>query len=760
MLAMSGKWDYFLMRISQFLFSVFFLFAPFFFTPLTFSGVIFDKWMLVYGITLTCFGVWLFRGILNGALVVRRSSVDFFIVLFLCIAALSAFFSVDVRTSVLGYLGDPSGGIVSFFALALFYFVFISSLKDMKEMSWYVTCLFISFGIVMVYSALQLFGIFLLPWSFTHTNSFNPVGGVLDLGILASLSIPFFVGFIGGRRGLVWVVFGMLFSLCALVILVSINALVLWVSVMIGTGLLSALVISRRVIFENTRFVFGLSLFFFIGAIFFLAVHGVGVGTIGGLPTIVNLSHQSSLEIVSKVLGERLWLGMGPSTFFYSFSKFRPLEINLGPLWDLRFDKASNLWFDMLGNLGIFGVIGFAALMCVGFLLFRRGARDLGKNFDMHYVGLSVTFFVFLLNTFLGVMNGGLVLIGFFCALLIAGYLFLENEGLSLKRQFSFRFDPQHSLVLSFFVVGGVAFFAFLFVFFVRIFVADIYMKRALIAPSFERAIVALDRAIAFAPWQTTYVANLAGAYLDFAAREAGGENADALRFQQASSLAIESARRVADMAPLDVHSWSRMGMLYRKLGAFVEGPYKLASASYERALVLEPNNPGFFVELARIARFEADLVNGGEEKNKFLNSAREFYEKALTLKPDYVEAYVGLAMLAEESGDSDDAVLYGERALGFAPRDTNIMLQLAGFYYNAALSRGGDLGLLRSAELVLNRVIVENPSSVDSYLLLGAVYVRSGDGEKGKMFHEKALSLVGEEERKSVEEKIRRLQR
>jgi|GEM_PF-2226032 len=751
--------DYFFDRVLRKIFAFTFFLVPIFFTPWTFSGLLFEKWMLFYVLTIVCLGVWLWRGVMLGSLSIRRSAIDFFIVVFLIATTFSTFKGTDVWTSLLGYQGDPSGGLLSFIALAVFYFIFTASVQSFKELERYAISFFFSIGLMVVYSLFQVFGIFLLPWQFTRTIGFNPIGGILDLGIFASLSIPFFAMIAGSRRNNFFSFCAVLFSVCALMILIIVDARFVWGSLVAGLALLLVLLLSRRIVLENKKISFLIASGAFVVAFFFFAVQGLGFSLNSGLPTIVSLNYQSSFEIAKHVLRERLWLGTGPDMFSYAFTSFRPAGLNNTGLFDFQFSKASNMWIDVLTSLGVIGFFSFIMLFFLSFLFLVKGlSHDAEEPCGGVCAGVLAVLSVFFISTFFGVTNGGVILVIALFVFLGSGYVFLKYAPFSHEKKISFRFAPQHSLSLSFVVVSSAAVVVFLLVFWIRMAAADVYARRALHATSYEAGISKLSRAIILVPWQSAYVSGASQLYLNFAFQEALKDKPDSIRFQQLASLAIESAQRVTAMTPRNVSAWVWLGTVYERLGRFVQGPYQLAVLSYEKASSLEPGNPKFFNLIANAYRLKAEAGRDEAVKNTNLDKAEESYKKALSLKSNYADAYLGLALLKQNKKAWDEAIRYGEQAFSVSSYNEEIMINLANIYYSAGVYRDNDPELFHSARIVLDRVVALNPGSFNAYLLLGSLFSRIGDSSTGISYYEKALGFANSVQKSDIEARIKSL--
>ncbi len=86
---------------------------PLFFLPFSFEAFEFNKQYLLFFLTSLAFFVWLAKMILiDKEIRFRRSPLDIFVLAFLFMAILSAVFSVDRSSSLFGFYGRFSGGLI------------------------------------------------------------------------------------------------------------------------------------------------------------------------------------------------------------------------------------------------------------------------------------------------------------------------------------------------------------------------------------------------------------------------------------------------------------------------------------------------------------------------------------------------------------------------------------------------------------------------------------------------------------------------
>lgn len=109
---------------------------------------------------------------------------------------------------------------------------------------------------------------------------------------------------------------------------------------------------------------------------------------------------------------------------------------------------------------------------------------------------------------------------------------------------------------------------------------------------------------------------------------------------------AINASRQAVIFAPESSLNWRNLGQVYRNLIGVGQDAEQFAIASYNQAIALEPNNPALRIELGGIyyQLQEFDL-------------AQNQFQVAVSLKPDYANAYYNLGHALEEKGQLPSAL-------------------------------------------------------------------------------------------------------
>jgi eukaryotic-like serine/threonine-protein kinase len=123
----------------------------------------------------------------------------------------------------------------------------------------------------------------------------------------------------------------------------------------------------------------------------------------------------------------------------------------------------------------------------------------------------------------------------------------------------------------------------------------------------------------------------------------------------------------------------------------------------------------------ARFAAANADLATAyvfkyrNTKDKHWLDSAKQFSSRALSLNDSLAPAHLAQAMILQESGDLESAISEYNRALRLDPADDEIIRRLA-LAYDVA-------GSVLKAESLIKDSIRRNPSDWVNYLSLGALY-------------------------------------
>ncbi len=135
------------------------------------------------------------------------------------------------------------------------------------------------------------------------------------------------------------------------------------------------------------------------------------------------------------------------------------------------------------------------------------------------------------------------------------------------------------------------------------------------------------------------------------------------------------------------------------------------AAAQFRAATQVDPALPDPYKALG-------DLFMSSPRR--LYDQAIEAYQRALSLRPHYAEAHVGLGDAKAAKGDHEGAIGHYQRALAFDPLNPRVHFSLGKIYYN-------EKGLYYEAVGAYKKAIELDPYFLDARMGLGEIYEEKG---------------------------------
>lgn len=134
---------------------------------------------------------------------------------------------------------------------------------------------------------------------------------------------------------------------------------------------------------------------------------------------------------------------------------------------------------------------------------------------------------------------------------------------------------------------------------------------------------------------------------------------------------AIENSTKSIASNPTNYKSYINRGLIYEySMLLDKEGGYKEARTNYEKAAELNPSNPEIYTMIANLENYYGNAT-----------SSLQFAGRSITVKPNYTNGYIQLALIFKNLGDNAKVVEALEYALASSPTDVNIAKALADVY-------------------------------------------------------------------------------
>jgi len=713
---------------------------PLFFLPFSYEAFEFNKQYLLFFLISLSVLAWLAKMVLvDKELRFRTSPLDVFVLVFLAAAVLSAVFSVDKSSSLFGFYGRFSDGMIGLLSLAAFYFLITNNAGVGKDatsgtIDKIIKVFLFSVSLVVLSGYFSIFGVWLklngilsLPPIMLQTF-FNTTSGSMEgLAVFLAVVSVFLIGRILVSAGKSRNVVNYLLVIAIFPLLAIIDFNPAWLTIFLSLILFLAVVLRKRTFKEDINKLL-LPILFIVLSLVFLFINASdmqGAVLKYYLPQEQVLQQGTSWSVALKSATENVksaFLGSGPGTFHYGFAKFRPLELNQKDFWQFRFDRSGSHLAEVLGTTGFIGLLSYVALLAI-FLFISYHFLQRNKNgipLLMAFLALLVGQFVYHQNTVLA-----------FSFWLVLGLTAVNWQKTAKEKTISFKDFPELSLIFSILLIILVLLAAFAYFFAGRFYVADAYYRNYLESERIEK----LEKAANLNPGQPQYKLIAARDHLNKLIIE-GQKPADqmdqnavlnniysALTYLKGGLINGVSVKGAVELSPNRAAIWETLGVIYRTIQGTAEGASEWAVNSFEKAIDLEPTNPVLHTELGKIY-----LSMGDSAK------AKEKFDKAKELKPDYTDASIQLSLLYESQGDLTEAVRQMEDLAKLEPYDTDVLFQLGRLYLND--------GRTDEAIFLLESIIKAFPNHSNSLYSLGLAYQNMGQKEKAMAYFEKVLEL------------------
>lgn len=352
-------------------------------------------------------------------------------------------------------------------------------------------------------------------------------------------------------------------------------------------------------------------------------VSGVGVTVwqfIPRIPTaVIPLPAALAVAIHAARTLKGALVGVGVENFVSAYTMGKPLSLTTTPLWNVRFGVNADFF---LHEMTIYGLTGLAAAIIFAWQAVKRKSAASWVCF----VGL------FIVPPTLTLLTLGAIVI------------VLSGSGSHIATK---PIRPWLRMVLA-----GVCLLAAAFGLYAtgRAYLAETEYFKALTAAQKNKGTDTYNLhalAISNNPFVTRYHMTFSQVNLSLANSVAAGAKNDQSR-QAASQLiqqSIAQAKVAVTLSPESITAWENLGSVYQALMNVAQGGDTWAAASYQKAISFDPTNPVLALNLGIVLVHE-----------KKYDDAVTAFNRAITLRPDFANAYYNLANGYLLKGDFIDA--------------------------------------------------------------------------------------------------------
>lgn len=682
------------------LFHFLLLATPFVFTWVNEELFEFNKMLFVYGVTIMIVGAWIMRMFSEKRLVIRRTSLDLPIFLFLASQILSTLFSIHPRTSVFGYYTRFNGGLLSTFTYIALFYAFVSNI-DRKQIKSLLISLLLGGFFISLYA---------IPEHFGHSASCLMITGKFDVNcwvqkvqdrVFASFGQPNWLA----AYTITLIPLALAFSITQkarkikIFLLSTLTALFITTiftksrSGQLGLGAgLGVFLLGSRFVFDNTKEAVvklktPIIIFILVSIIFGTTItpsinevwqkntpkSTTNSNQITNLPDsqITPMGGTDSGEI-RKIVWEgaiNVWkryplFGSGVETFAYSYYLDRPMAHNLVSEWDFLYNKAHNEFLNLLATTGVVGLGTY--MFFLGSYLWKTlqtifPKSKLAKETKLLSLGMASGIVALSISNFFGFSTVMVsVLLFLFPAILII--LTEENNEIQEKTDEKFSFFNYLGMIATVFLV----FFSLSATF--RIWQADkIFSQgKSLIASNnYIDGATKIQEAIGYSPKEALFYDELASVYSKLAISYAQAE--EATTSTQLAQAALQTSKFTLQLNDRHLNFYKTQARIYINLSQLEQSLLDNAKETLHQALDLAPTDAKLMYNLGLV---ELSQRNSDEGTATLL--------KAVKMKPNYLAARLELAKQYEKENKVEKAQEQYRYLLdNVVPGDVEIMSKL-----------------------------------------------------------------------------------
>ncbi len=628
--------------------------------------------------TLLLIGLWIFSSIIKGKVVVTRTPLDIPLILLLVAVLVSTYFTDSKNTAIFGNFPRVHGSAVAWVTYILLYFVTVSHLKSLAQIKTFIYVLFGSAVVVSLISILSFFGAF-LPMDFARAVNFTPTGSSFSTIAMLLLLLPMALLSIINPNKYIPSPVAIAISILFAVTIVLTGSIASYIALLIVFAV--SFFISKPAQVKKTL---AFALIPVVVTVLTLVLSYAPLpGGMDGLqkmqasfPKEIQLPFAVSWKVSASAFRDAPFIGTGPSTYLYNFTSYKPLEFNQLAYWNVSFDTASNEFLQMLGTLGVFGLLALI-FVCIVVLNNARKhmsvdtAKDTESN-NPHVLlpalAISGLVGVVLLAMHTTTLVSFVITLFIFAALMVSQKSIREKEmalsmGIKASTSDNKQFDLFPIIVFVVFLIAAVPVV-------IRTYsavAADYYHRQALVQASKNGTLTYqnLQKAETLNPYIDLYRVDMAQTNFALAnalAAQKGPKSAedkgtltdqDRQTIQQLLSQSVNEARASIALSPRSARNWEVLASIYRNIAGVAQNALVFSLDSYGRAIQRDPLNPALRVN-----------VGGIYYSIKNYDLAIRFFSDAANLKPDYANAYFNLSIALRDKGDVQNAKAVADQAV------------------------------------------------------------------------------------------------
>ncbi len=369
------------------------------------------------------------------------------------------------------------------------------------------------------------------------------------------------------------------------------------------------------------------------------------------------------------------FIGTGPENFLSSFTRLRPVYLNLDPkIWNTRFSESGSFFLSLLTTTGLLGGLAFLSIFGKKIIVSLKHFKENQHKPEVYFLNLALLGYVVAIFF----TPAGIVTIVTTIVLLSVLTQYLKNEEHSSIKTLHLNIsdDGIQNRTLSHFLPIATLILVATIVLLYWNFGAKFYTASKLLREanstistnlneSFQKQVRTLD----LNPYDSTYPIILSQTYQQaalFYLQKTAPTELDQRNAIETMQRSIDSARQAARLDPFNVLVWENLSNIYQSFIGSADGATNLAISHLAQAISLDPTNPKLRLQLGILYYNLQDQ----EQAIKLINQAVE-------LKPDWDLPYQNLYRVYLEKKELERAKLYLQEALKYTPNGSETSQKL-----------------------------------------------------------------------------------
>ncbi len=646
---------------------------PLFFLPITTEAFEFPKQLLIVFFISILAILWAIKMILKGQVKILHSPLTIPILTFFGLFFLSTIFSIHRFSSMFGSYPRFHDGFVSLFIYLFTFFLVASNIREKKQIVKVLTSLSFSGVLIAIFGILNFFDFYLLG-SYLRNPLLTPAGfadrAVFFLAIL--FPIVYFVFLFEKSK-----ISQILAALASILFL-------FYISLISHSAAVGAVFLVFLLPFLFTRFQFSKTITIKTAIIFFIFLLLLVINNVGFIKSQIPFLKDKAFQHELRMDANTAWaittggfqnlkilaLGSGPGTYIFDFTSFKPVRFNQTSVWDLRFEKSSNEYFQIISTLGI---LAFFAFIWILFRFLKMAKEAWKKAVSEERVEKNLAFGLF---SSLFVFTFIILFTSSFTVIYFTFWLFLGLAG-SVSRLINLAGVREVELSLATiqvqritegkreimpWLIGLITFLVLVPLLWqeAKIFRAELQFTRAQKEQLKERPdpnliLESLVRARNIMPNNDSYRRSLSSTSLNFVILAQQQELLSEEGKQQLLQTAVIEGELAVRLAPHNIFNWENLQRVYSSVTLENQDDL-LINNVFPQEIFLDPLNP----------RHRNDLGWAYLNLRNDTELAKRNFQDAISLKPDFADAHYSLARVYREEGKKGRALQEYGQTLNF----------------------------------------------------------------------------------------------